>query len=61
MVTSRLEVSSSDGRKLDVVVDGPDDGQTLFFHAGTPAAGVQHAQAVAAGFGAVLDRLIARQ
>lgn len=45
---TQLQVASTDGRNLDVVLSGPEDGRPLIFHTGTPAAGVQHPEAVKA-------------
>lgn len=39
---TKLRVAASDGRSLEVAVAGPEHGQTLIFHTGTPAAGAQH-------------------
>jgi pimeloyl-ACP methyl ester carboxylesterase len=36
MPDQRLTVGTPDGRQLDVLVTGPDDGLPLLFHAGTP-------------------------
>jgi pimeloyl-ACP methyl ester carboxylesterase len=45
----RLQVHSSDGRRLDVEVGGPLDGRPLLFHVGTPSAGHLHTPLVELG------------
>ncbi len=45
-MTSRLQIEVDGGRHLEVRLEGPEDGQILLFHHGTPAAGAQHASAV---------------
>ena len=47
-MSTLVQIHAQDGRLIDVTVDGPDDGETLLFHTGTPAAGVQHPAAVQA-------------
>jgi pimeloyl-ACP methyl ester carboxylesterase len=41
MPAERLEVTAADGRKLEAVVDGTEDGQLVVMHHGTPGAGVR--------------------
>jgi pimeloyl-ACP methyl ester carboxylesterase len=45
-MASSLTVSGPGGRTLEVEVAGPEDGQTLIFHNGTPAAGTMFAPLV---------------
>jgi pimeloyl-ACP methyl ester carboxylesterase len=40
MDSQTLTVPSADGRDLDVVLDGPPDGDVLVFHSGTPSGAV---------------------
>ena len=39
-MTRELDVTTPDGRHLEGVVTGPEDGDLLVFHHGTPGAGV---------------------
>ena len=41
------QIRTADGRRLDVYVAGPDDGDVLLFHHGTPGAGTPFDQLVA--------------
>lgn len=45
----RLEILGSGGRRLDVELIGPQDGQALLFHTGTPSAGLLFDELVDAG------------
>jgi pimeloyl-ACP methyl ester carboxylesterase len=45
----RLQVETSDGRRLDVEIGGPPDGRPLLFQVGTPSAGVLHPALVELG------------
>jgi pimeloyl-ACP methyl ester carboxylesterase len=45
----RFRVAAGDGRRLDVEVDGPDEGEAVLFHVGTPSAGVVYPELVRAG------------
>jgi pimeloyl-ACP methyl ester carboxylesterase len=45
----RLQIAGPDGRRLDVELSGPEDGQPLIFHNGTPAAGTMFGPMVAQG------------
>jgi pimeloyl-ACP methyl ester carboxylesterase len=45
----RLEILGSGGRRLDVELSGPQDGQALLFHTGTPSAGLLFDELVDAG------------
>jgi pimeloyl-ACP methyl ester carboxylesterase len=44
-----VEIAASDGRRLEVQLAGPEDGQALIFHVGTPSAGRLFAPMVEAG------------
>lgn len=39
MIRDSLEVVTADGRKLAVEIAGPEDGEVVLFHTGTPSAG----------------------
>lgn len=39
MPDERLTVGTHDGRQLEVLLAGPDDGLPLLFHTGTPGGG----------------------
>lgn len=39
---SVTEFTTSDGRRLDLYVEGPDDAVPLVFHCGTPGSGIPH-------------------
>src|SRR4030081_2039575 len=45
----RFRVAVGDGRRLDVEVAGPDQGEAVLFHVGTPSAGVAYPEMVRAG------------
>ena len=47
-IVRELRVATPDGRSLDVYQAGPDDGDTLLFHTGTPSAAIPYGPAVAA-------------
>jgi pimeloyl-ACP methyl ester carboxylesterase len=47
--TERVEVTASDGRRLDVEVSGPPGGGTVLFHLGTPGAGIVYPALVELG------------
>lgn len=47
----RIEITGPSGRKLEVELAGPDDGQALIFHTGTPSAGTLFAALIEAGAG----------
>lgn len=38
-MTEPIQIASSDGRSLDVYLEGPEDGEILLFHDGTPGTG----------------------
>jgi pimeloyl-ACP methyl ester carboxylesterase len=44
-----VEIAASDGRRLEVQLAGPQDGQALIFHVGTPSAGRLFGPMVEAG------------
>jgi pimeloyl-ACP methyl ester carboxylesterase len=48
-MATRLQVSGPQGRALEVELSGPDDGQALVFHSGTPDAGTMFEPLVALG------------
>ena len=49
METERFEVRREDGRRLEVELAGPEDGDLLVFHNGTPVAGMVYGPMVEAG------------
>ena len=49
MERQRHEVTTEDGRRLVVEVSGPAEGEVVFFHTGTPSAGLLFDDLIAAG------------
>jgi pimeloyl-ACP methyl ester carboxylesterase len=45
----RIEIAGPSGRKLEVELAGPDDGQALIYHTGTPSAGTLFVALIEAG------------
>ena len=48
-MAARSHITTADGRRLDLELSGPDGGQPLIFHTGTPGAGTLFEPMVSAG------------